>query len=37
MPLLEELDGVNKISEFLDNYIDVTEDAKSMVMLVVSH
>lgn len=30
MPLLEGLDGVNKMSKSLGNYIGVTEDAKSM-------
>ncbi|MCV3384359.1 tyrosine--tRNA ligase [Campylobacter lari] len=36
MPLLEGLDGVNKMSKSLGNYIGVTEDAKDMYAKVLS-
>ncbi len=36
MPLLEGLDGVNKMSKSLNNYIGVTEDANSMFAKVLS-
>ena len=36
MPLLEGLDGVNKMSKSLNNYIGVTDDANSMFAKVLS-
>jgi len=36
MPLLEGLDGVNKMSKSLNNYIGVTEDANTMFAKVLS-
>lgn len=36
MPLLEGLDGINKMSKSLNNYIGVTEEAKSMYAKILS-
>ena len=36
LPLLEGLDGVNKMSKSLNNYIGVTEDAKEMFAKILS-